>query len=258
MEASSKTSNAEHVSAHCLSHSIVSSLKGQDQDQDFDIDQEFNRFFDWDSFCQGSDSLHQEHHHHEHQEEGDHQEDQLPSPDQPDHIIQVLEDITSFLGQYSVQSSEDHFHQMDTSFNDRHDIESASDHTYTYTNDASPPGLDPTRSTSPSDHSDGLLPELLDNELLDPVALRKAREGDDKWTYPLKDGPKNTSIANYNSPLPGQSPDAPASPILKRPHDETYSGKRQRHLVDPSQTADVRKSGACIPCRVAKIRVRQQ
>jgi hypothetical protein len=44
---------------------------------------------------------------------------------------------------------------------------------------------------------------------------------------------------------------------LKRRRSDQAPEKRPRQLARPEQVADVRKSGACLPCRVSKTRVRQ-
>lgn len=134
--------------------------------------------------------------------------------------------------------------------------------------------------TSPSDHSGSLALEPVDDgPFALGVTLREAQAHDDEWTYPQ-------THMHMHMPKPGPRPYPPrlhvhggeglaeAPPLLlpaaaadaaaaaqsagqKRRRSGADPEKRQRQLVDPVQTADVRKSGACLPCRVTKTRVRR-
>ena len=80
----------------------------------------------------------------------------------------------------------------------------------------------------------------------------------DKWSH-LPEDPRAV-YHDYHSP---QQDDhhhyhrrASESASLKRRHSGHGSDKRSRHLADRDKTADVRKSGACLPCRVLKTSVR--
>lgn len=134
-----------------------------------------------------------------------------------------------------------------------------------YSSHPSPPELvEGEGSTSPSDHSDPW------NELRDDASLRRQpsisledfREHDDQWTYPQAE-PVKAIAQNY--PVDGQvrtervaghrAPYQVAESGLKKRR--RSPDKRQRQLSNPLQTAEVRRSGACVPCRLSKIRVRQ-
>lgn len=134
-----------------------------------------------------------------------------------------------------------------------------------YSSHPSPPELvEGEGSTSPSDHSDPW------NELRDDASLRRQpsisledfREHDDQWTYPQAE-PVKAIAQNY--PVEGQVRTERAAGH-RAPYQVAESGlkkrrrspdKRQRQLSNPLQTAEVRRSGACVPCRLSKIRVRQ-
>jgi hypothetical protein len=119
-------------------------------------------------------------------------------------------------------------------------------------------------STSPSDHSGPTFPDRIE----DPVprsgaSLIDVKAQDDKWTYPNTELSKAARRAY--PPKLHVVPDGPtksteqtaASAGTKRRRSEKVPEKRARQLADREQTADVRKSGACLPCRVSKTRVRQ-
>lgn len=83
---------------------------------------------------------------------------------------------------------------------------------------------------SSSAHSGSIFQERTDDTLLLPEASpREVQAQDDEWTYP-QSVPNMHATRGYPS--------------------------RRRIISDPSQTADVLKSSACLPCRVSKTRVR--
>ena len=127
----------------------------------------------------------------------------------------------------------------------------------------SPPELVRGGSTSPSEHSSPYYSDRPDSPP-QVAALREAQIHDDEWIpHPRQDShsPKSPSHgyphehhAAREHHRSKRTEDQSAS--LKRRRSGDTLEKRHRHLVDPSQTADVRRSGACIPCRVSKTRVR--
>ncbi|PFH59360.1 hypothetical protein XA68_12468 [Ophiocordyceps unilateralis] len=99
-------------------------------------------------------------------------------------------------------------------------------------------------STSPSDHSGSLLSDQADESHHRPhVTLREAQAHDDEWTYPQTDAAKAVSGYPPHIHVHGDGPSAHAA-----------GQKRRRSLNDPEKTADVRKTGACLPCRLTKTR----
>lgn len=118
-------------------------------------------------------------------------------------------------------------------------------------------------STSPSDHSGSLLLDQPEDSHHRPhVTLREAQAHDDEWTYPQTELTIKTAPRRYpphihvHGDRPGTLAGAQGVAGQKRRRSGSDAEKRQRQLVDPVQTADVRKSGACLPCRVTKTRVR--
>lgn len=138
----------------------------------------------------------------------------------------------------------------------------------------SPPGLeDASSSTSPSENSSF---EHREDHAHTPASsastasLKDAQSRDDHWTYQSLT-PK-VSMASYPRQIQiGPSADSmlarariqapaavyPSTATLKRRRPEHDADKRHRALRDAAKTADVRKSGACVPCRVSKTRVSQ-
>jgi hypothetical protein len=159
-----------------------------------------------------------------------------------------------------IDSLESHrFFKMGTSFGGDDEAVTASE----YSGHPSPPDLYRGEgSTSPSDHSGSIIPDGFEEaQPRTSNSLRDYRAHDDKWTYPQ--GPPFKGIVQGYPPLLRvtdarlqQYPEQ--TPGLKRRRSEKTVEKRPRQLADPMQTADVRRSGACLPCRVSKTRVRQQ
>ncbi|KAF4512444.1 hypothetical protein G6O67_001583 [Ophiocordyceps sinensis] len=124
-----------------------------------------------------------------------------------------------------------------------------------------PPELVQGGSTSPSDHSGSVLPDQPEDPHHRPhVTLREAQAHDDEWTYPQTEPATKAARRRYPPHIhvqgdpSGSLASAQATAGQKRRRSGSDAEKRQRQLVDPVQTADVRKSGACLPCRVTKTR----
>lgn len=129
-----------------------------------------------------------------------------------------------------------------------------------------PPELVRGGSTSPSSHSGSVYFDGVEDVRRRPRhSLREVQAQDDKWTYPQA-VPSKYAPRAYGYPPQIQVHE---SSSRRSSHSKTYSpssssgvkrqrsvDKRSRHLSDPDQTADVRKSGACLPCRISKTRVR--
>ncbi|KAF4581072.1 hypothetical protein GQ602_007209 [Ophiocordyceps camponoti-floridani] len=110
-----------------------------------------------------------------------------------------------------------------------------------------PPDLVQGGSTSPSDHSGSLLSDQVDDSHHHPphVTLREAQAHDDEWTYPQTDAIKAV-VTGYPPHIHVQGDGPSSAPAAGQ--------KRRRSLNDPEKTADVRKTGACLPCRLTKTR----
>lgn len=209
-------------------------------------DELFHQYFDWDSYYANSqssypgfDSGYSGRHH------------------MPRTLPKDFSDFPTALDSLSLDALEPDFFKMPSQFHSDEEGTSPSG----YTSARSPPELVPAGSTSPSEHSGSSVSDPNEDNGRPRVALSEARAQDDEWTYPhnQQPSPKSAALA-YPRSIPAQdaqSPDySPAN--LKRRRSSNEVEKRHRHLADPLQTADVRKSGACVPCRVSKIRVRHQ
>lgn len=204
-----------------------------------------NQYFDWNSYYGTSQSPYPEF--------------DLGYPGRhhtPRGLPKDFSDFPTALDSLSLNALESDFFNMTSQFHSDDDGTSPSG----YTSTRSPPELVPAGSTSPSEHSGSSNFDPAEHNDYSRVALGEVRAQDDEWTYPQKQQPSPKSAAlSYPSHIKVQdahSPDySPAN--LKRRRSVNEVEKRHRHLADPLQTADVRKSGACVPCRVSKIRVRQ-
>lgn len=161
---------------------------------------------------------------------------------------------------FSLESLQSDFYRMNASFRADEDDEAPSPPS-DYNTSHSPPGLDPAGSTSPSEHS-GSSSSVLDaahDAHYARIALSEAKSHDDEWTYPQGEPSPKQLPVGYPSHVrlhDASSPEAAAIVAsLKRRRSSNEVEKRHRQLQDPMQTADVRKTGACVPCRVSKIRV---
>lgn len=165
-------------------------------------------------------------------------DDQLPG---------IIHDIPSIIESLHIDSSTRHF-----------DMSGAYPSPYTSASHGSPrdspPELDHAESTSPSENS---FYERHEEPYRPSVAsLKQAQAGDDQWTV---DAQKRVVSFQYPQEIQVSSNTASegyATASYGRLEKETPTNKRQRHLVDPEETAYVRKSGACVPCRVKKLKVR--
>lgn len=193
---------------------------------DLEEDQLFQTFFDWPAYIK----------------------DTEPYRASPQDLDKLITEIPPLI---------DRFVRMKTSFGSDDGAATSSE----YSSHPSPPELvQGEGSTSPSDHSGPVLPEQPEEPPLRPhISLKDVRAQDDHWTYPQTD-PFKGSRPGYVPQLgvPGDGvtryPDQ-GSNLKTAPTGRTH-GKRPRQLENPDQTADVRKSGACLPCRLSKTRVR--
>jgi hypothetical protein len=124
-----------------------------------------------------------------------------------------------------------------------------------------PPALVRGGSTSPSSPSGSVYLDGVEDVRRRPRhSLREVQAQDDKWTIP------QSKYASREYGYPSQI-QVRESSSRRSSHSKTHSPpstsgvkrqrsveKRSRHLSDPDQTADVRKSGACVPCRLSKTR----
>ncbi|RDA84792.1 hypothetical protein CP532_6538 [Ophiocordyceps camponoti-leonardi (nom. inval.)] len=193
----------------------------------------FDRFFDWPAFCRSRcQSRCQSLDHH------------IPSP----HALEDLSSLVTGLPPSSPPpppSLLDHRLSLDELDADLDLVRMTSrDEAVVARSDLSvqtTPELVQGGSTSPSDHSGSLLSDRADESHHRPrVTLREAQAHDDEWTYPQTDAAK--ALSGYPSHIHVHA-EGPAA-----------GQKRRRSLNDPEKTADVRKTGACLPCRVTKTR----
>lgn len=177
----------------------------------------------------------------------------------PQHLDKLITDIHPLIDTLEAHR----FFRMKTSFGSDDGVVTSSDYSH-----PSPPDLVLGEgSTSPSDHSGPALLEQseepyrrLDTGFGNGTSLNDVRAHDDKWTYPQAD--VSNHPARVYSPQLRVSEDGATRHVdqglsLKRGPSGRIPGKRPRQLENPEQTADVRKSGACLPCRVSKTRVSQ-
>ncbi|KAJ6782912.1 hypothetical protein PWT90_10489 [Aphanocladium album] len=216
-------------------------------------DELFNQYFDWASYCQETG-----------QDFG-----ALPSAPSsitqsswqlPEDYYQVSKELTGDgsypIDAFSLEALQSDFYRMNASF--RSDDDEAPSPSSDYNTSQSPPELVAAGSTSPSEHS-GSSPSVVDaahDAYYARIALSEAKSRDDEWTYPQGERSPKQLPVGYPSHVQlhdARSPDALVA-NLKRRRSSNEVDKRHRQLLDPMQTADVRKSGACVPCRVSKIR----
>lgn len=216
-------------------------------------DELFHQYFDWSSYCQETG-----------QDFGS-----LPSPPSsitqsswqlPEDYYQVSKELAGAesypIDAFSLETLQSDFYRMNASF--RSDEDEAPSPPSDYTTPHSPPELVTTGSASPSEHS-GSSSSVVDathDAHYARIALSEAKSRDDEWTYPQGERSPKPLPVGYPSHVQlhdARSPEAVAN--LKRRRSSNEVEKRHRQLADPMQTADVRKSGACVPCRVSKIRV---
>ncbi|POR31777.1 Uncharacterized protein TPAR_08018 [Tolypocladium paradoxum] len=205
------------------------------------LEELFDKFFDWPAFSGGP---------HQPLDRPSH----YPSPPSPDSLSSLITGYTpSIIGanHLSIEDLETEFLRMKA-----HNDEAVTGSDYSGQN---PPELVQGGSTSPSDHSGSLLSEESEeNQHRPDVSLREAQAQDDEWTYPQTESSKAAPRGyppriHVHGDKQGSQP-ASQSAGQKRRRSGNDAEKRQRQLADPVQTADVRKSGACLPCRVTKTR----
>lgn len=212
-----------------------------------DLDDDwFQTYFDWKAYTQDTQPQSRVHPH-----------DSSSHRATPQNLDKLITEIPPLLS--AIESHK--FFRMGTSFGSDDGIVTSSD----YSGHPSPPDLVLGEgSTSPSDHSGPIVPDRVEEPIQRPgISLIDVRAHDDKWTYPQSHLAKGA--AKVYSPKLHVVPHGPTEPVdqaiasagTKRRRSEKVPEKRVRQLADREQTADVRKSGACLPCRVSKTRVRQ-
>lgn len=213
-----------------------------------DYDELFRSFFDWDLYCDSTRTQ-------------DHSaasgSPRLSYRDLPS----LITDIPSFLDHLSIDRDEAGYLRMIPGLSpDDGGITTPESMGQT------PPELVRGGSTSPSSHSGSVFLGGVEDVRRRPRAsLREVQAQDDKWTYPQA-VPSKHAPRGYGYPPQIQVHE---SSSRRSSHTKAYSPsstsgvkrqrsveKRSRQLSDPDQTADVRKSGACLPCRISKTRVR--
>ncbi|RGP66523.1 hypothetical protein FLONG3_8833 [Fusarium longipes] len=208
-----------------------------------DYDELFRSVFDWDLYC---DSTRAQSH--------------LAAPSSPRSTYRdlpsLITDIPSFLDHLSLDRNEAYLRMTPGLSPDDGGI------TTSESTGQTPPELVRGGSTSPSSHSGSVFLDGVEDVRRRPRhSLREVQAQDDKWTYPQA---SKYAPREYGYPPQIQVHE---SSSRRSSHSKTYfpsatSGvkrqrsveKRSRHLSDPDQTADVRKSGACLPCRISKTR----
>ncbi|KAG9249526.1 uncharacterized protein F5Z01DRAFT_631548 [Emericellopsis atlantica] len=204
-----------------------------------------------------------------------------PSPDL-DALFNEVFDYPALLGEpvhwpqhaysYTQQPQHQHLSKLVTEFPSRDALEArfyrmspsfGSDNATTsptYSGHSSPPDLIQGGSTSPSEHSDHELPEYHDRPSRHASRSPKGYRAhhDEHWAYPVHGSHKPSRRELVHHKVRGPIPGGATGPIDQGPGPKLPSGrtpaKRPRQLENPDQTADVRKSGACLPCRVSKTR----
>ena len=206
-----------------------------------DLDEDlFQTYFDWKAYIQDTQA---------------HPHDKSSHRTTP-HLDKLITEIPPLLD--AIESHK--FFRMGTSFGSDDGVVPSD-----YSGHPSPPDLVLGEgSTSPSDHSGPTIPDRIEDPVPRPgVSLIDVRAHDDKWTYPQtelskaarKAYPPKLHLVSDGTTKPTDQTAVSAG--TKRRRSEKVPEKRARQLADREQTADVRKSGACLPCRVSKTRVRQ-
>lgn len=214
-----------------------------------DLDDDlFQTFFDWKAYSLDTQPHPHPHPHHSH--------DKSSHRVHPQDLDKLITDIPPLL-----DALESHkFFKMGKSFGSDDGVVTSSD----YSGHPSPPELILGEgSTSPSDHSGPIIPDRTEDHFqFSGSTLTDVRAHDDKWTYPQRDFSKGAPrVYPPSLHVAPRGPTKPADQVTasagtKRRRAEKVPEKRVRQLADREQTADVRKSGACLPCRVSKTRVR--
>lgn len=216
-----------------LSYQIQDNIPASPCHESSDDDQLLNEFFDWDRYYQTQETL-------------VHQTPYPSPPRSPPRRHDSLKNpgIPAVAGQFG---NLDFYPSMASSYGyPRHSSGSQS-----------PPEL-VTGGNSPSEHSSAVsIDRFEEARRYHAISLKDFQAQDDEWTYPQDDltrvlpqeYPSHLHVEHHRH----RASDSSAG--VKRRHSGKGSEKRHRHLSDPNQTADVRKNGACLPCRVLKTRV---
>lgn len=209
-----------------------------------DLDDElFLEVFDWSGYCESTQPF----------EKSSHAGPHYPSSRSSTRDLSALiTEIPAVIGEYSLEKLQNEFFRMKAPFRPDDEVVSASEYS-----GQTPPDLVQGGSTSPSDHSGSGSVILDDAHFQSPdVTLREVQAQDDEWTYPQTEPSNKAGTRGYPPRLQVQE-DQSRTAGTKRRRSGDDLNKRHRQLADPLQTADVRKSGACLPCRISKTRVRQ-
>ncbi|KAK7424883.1 hypothetical protein QQX98_000158 [Neonectria punicea] len=208
-----------------------------------DLDDElFDSFFDWQGYCEST-------------RPSDPVSPYFDRTSTRD-LDKLITEIPSVIDYLSLERLESEFLRMKTSYSPNDEVATTSDYS-----GQTPPELIRGGSTSPSDHSGSVFLERADEARRRPEAsLREVQAQDDEWTYP-QTAPNKHAPRGYPPRLQVQD-DSSRRPFdqgsgLKRRRSGNTLERRQRVVSDPDQTADVRKSGACLPCRVTKTRCQE-
>ncbi|KAK2596188.1 hypothetical protein QQS21_006393 [Conoideocrella luteorostrata] len=202
----------------------------------------FDQFFDYALYCESSRELEPSH---------------FPSCQTPGDLPKLLTQTTPTSLEFetlSINDFQSNFYRMKTQFRSDDDTATPSD----YSAHSPPELIRGGGSASPSDHSGSVfLDHAEERPHLVNVTLGDVQAQDDEWTYPQSDQAKAVR-RGYPSHVLVQgdyaSPQGSQGIGTKRRRSVKDIEKRPRQLVDPVQTADVRKSGACVACRVTKTR----
>ena len=203
----------------------------------------FLEYFDWSAYCRATQPFEAAPSHY-------------PSSSSSRDLSTLITEIPAVLDSLSIDKRGGRFFNMKTPFNHDEDAVTISEYS-----GQTPPELVRGGSTSSSDHpSSPPRDRSEDYRHRSDITLREVQAQDDEWTYPQSVSPKaaprayppRLQVSEYQKA--GGSHDHASG--LKRRRAGDSSEKRHRQLANPVQTAIVRKSGACLPCRVTKIAVR--
>ncbi|KEY74129.1 hypothetical protein S7711_05378 [Stachybotrys chartarum IBT 7711] len=197
----------------------------------------FYKVFDWERYCESTQPL----------DQSSSYPGQHSPPPSPQDLPQLIRDIPRVIRNLTIQTNlQPELLAMRPSY--RPDDEAATVSDYS---GQTPPELVQGGSTSPSDHSGSALEHVEETRDSPDVTLREFQAQDDEWTYP-QTHPAKAAPRRYPPSLQVSDESAEHASGLKRRGSESIHDKRRRHVVDPVQTANVRKTGACLPCRMTK------
>ncbi|KAF5125625.1 hypothetical protein E5D57_010315 [Metarhizium anisopliae] len=194
----------------------------------------FDEIFDWALYCESTEEL---------------EPSRLPGRQTPGSLSKLITQFTPTslefdLDNFAIDDLRTEFYRMKAPFRSDDDTATTSD----YSGHSPPELIQGGGSTSPSDHSGSV---FLDHAEERPhhsdVTLQEVQAQDDEWTYPQTDLAK-AARRGYPSHILVRGDYAglqtSKSAGTKRRRSSKDVDKRPRQLVDPVQTADVRKSGA--------------